>query len=264
VAACGSGAAPASRNQPVADPRPTVSASKRGTVAPASAAPRASANSASSGRRTGSDVDAASRAVSASTPAPGPTTNTVCGGSDRVSRPPTMAITSPAASESARLRLDTRTTAPSSVCTTARVARSCSTNSSAVRRQPVLRPIATASALAACSSETRVTSAMSRGRRASRSRAAAAWSVHATPTPTSLWPLSMALSRVPRIAATTCSTEPVSDRWSTVTPSASAPSTSTMRTAAGVIDTPSTTSTPPPSMNLSVHRRRTGRRYLSG
>src|SRR5277367_4504546 len=92
---------------------------------------------------------------------------------------------------------------------------------------------------------------------ASRSAAASTGSVQVTPVDRSWYPLSAAPSWVPRIAETTWSdaltvgasavltAKPSS---STVTPSAFSPSTRTMRTAVGAIDTPSTVSTTPPKL----------------
>src|SRR5215218_7835756 len=88
---------------------------------------------------------------------------------------------------------------------------------------------------------------------ASRRADASAWSRHVTPIDLRWWPPDAALSLVPTTADTTCSAAlefaPSSTAvmsktsWSTVTPSAFSPSTSTMRTVVGVIETPNTMST---------------------
>ena len=145
---------------------------------------------------------------------------------------------------------------PSAVSTTAKVALSGSTNSSAVYSYPIAWPTVWVSAAAASRGETSMTPQICR---------AASWSLQHTdlgrlgPGHTGRHQVGSRLrrrllgcrgwrrppERVPLVAEPVANAT-VNSSASTVTPSAFSPSTSTMRTTVGVIDTPRTMSTTPP------------------
>jgi hypothetical protein len=220
-------------------------------LADARAAPRASAVSGSSGTLTASVVTASNRALIGAMSTPEPTTNRPSGQVASASAPEAIADNSATRSLS---RSDWRRTSliePSTVSTTASVAVSGSTNSSAVLAYPTELPTPCASAAAAKNADTSMTFSTLRAASASRSAAPSPGSVHVTPVNRNRWPVSAAPSRVPRIAETTWSGPlrvgasaalTLKPSSSTVTPSAFSPSTKTMRTAVGAIDTPSTVS----------------------
>ncbi len=110
-----------------------MEASNRGACADASAAPRASASSASSGALTGRAVAISICDLTAATSTPEPTMKTPCGGDCISSRRATIAASSATASALCRLWVWTLTIDPSAVSMTASVASSCSMSISAVR-----------------------------------------------------------------------------------------------------------------------------------
>src|SRR6204780_947803 len=153
--------------------------------------------------------------------------------------------------------------APSAESTMASVAVSGSRNSKAVWWSPTVLPTVWASAAAAMNADTSMTFSILRVAKASCRAAASTGSVQVTPVDVSAWPASVAPSRVPKIAEITwsaalsvaaSSSVAMSNLLSSmVTPSAFSPSTSSIRTDVGAIDTPSTISTAPPKPFAARH-----------
>ncbi|CPV97983.1 Uncharacterised protein [Mycobacteroides abscessus subsp. massiliense] len=236
-------------------------ASKSGSCAEASAAPRANASSGWSGEFTGSAIASPSDSARSETSVSSPNRNTPSGAFSLPLSGLTRLANTPEVTPVISGSLARPTIEPSAESTTASVAVCGSITNSADLSYPVTLLAALARAPPACSAEKNSTPSIPRLARESRSSAASAWSLHTTPVDTRLWPPSSIPSRVPTIADSTCSevvpspSETTMVSVSTILPSAPAPSTSTRRAVVGVIETPSTTSTSDPPLHIDTVTR---------